>query len=165
MLFRFWQHRVVRFLTVGVFNTLLDLCILNSLVFFVKLYPIVANLFSASISISVSFFLNHRIVFRSNQPITYSRFIYFFAVTGIGILVVQSLVILFMVHLLGSRNIGIRHILGDFIHPVPTIRFVNLNVAKLTAVLVAMIWNFCFYKFVIFKEDGAEEIASATSIV
>jgi putative flippase GtrA len=162
---KLWDHRVARFLTVGISNTLLDLCILNGLVFFVKLYPVVANLFSASISICVSFFLNHHFVFRSKRPVSLRRFVYFFLVTGVGILVVQSAVILLMTHLLGERNIGLSHPLARLIHPAPTTRFINLNLSKLAAVLVAMCWNFCLYRFVIFKEEGAEEITSATSIV
>lgn len=165
MALKFWNSRIARFLLVGVFNTTLDLIILNSLVFYIKLPALVANLFSATTSISVSFFLNHYFVFKTNKAPTYSRFFYFFAVTGIGILVVQSLVILLITHLLGSRDTGLSSALSKLTHHSTSTKFINLNIAKLCAVLVAMCWNFCLYRLVIFKETDADEIMSTTSLV
>ena len=156
MLKRLWAVKLTRFLSVGIFNTLFDLSILNVLVFFVHLPALVANLISASTSMSVSYFLNHHIVFRHTESHSFKKFAHFFAVTGIGILGIQTLVIYLVTHFVGPhdtslthtlRHLGFRHITG---------RVVDLNVAKLLAVLTAMTWNFMIYHFVIFKKADGE---------
>lgn len=152
MLKKLWGVKVARFATVGVFNTLLDLTILNTLVFVGHIPYVAANLVSASVSMTFSYFLNHRIVFRHPEKHSFKKFAHFFTVTGIGILGIQSLVIFLVTHSLTPheaslthtlRGLGFRHITG---------RVVILNLAKLLAVLLAMIWNFVIYHFVIFKE-------------
>jgi len=148
---KIWGHKIVRFIAVGGFNTLLDLTILNILVLIVGLPTVIGNLISASICISLSYFLYHRLVFRSKEPHTIKLFLHFFLVTGVGILVIQSLVITLMTHILGHKNIGINHVLQlVHVHPLE-VSFINLNIAKLCAVAFGMVWNYCLYHFVIFK--------------
>jgi len=156
MLKKIWEVKLTRFLTVGVFNTAFDLSLLNAFVFLLHIPLLAANLISASISISTSYFLNHHIVFRSPEQHELKRFLHFFAVTGIGILGIQTLVIYTVSHLLSPhdaaltrvfREIGFRHITG---------RLVDLNIAKLCAVAAAMAWNFSIYHFVVFKNPETD---------
>jgi putative flippase GtrA len=164
MLQKIWRAKLTRFVMVGIFNTCFDLSIFNSLVFFLKLPPLVANLISASIGISVSYFLNHYFVFRHKHPPSYARFFYFLTITGIGIVAVQSLSIILVTHLLGEKDNFIVSAV-QHLNPSMTAKYVNLNFAKLCAVLIAMWWNFCLYHFIVFKKKDGDEITSITSIV
>lgn len=148
---KIWGHKIVRFIVVGGVNTLLDLTILNILVLIVGLPTLIGNLISASICISLSYFLYHRLVFRSPQSYSVKLFVHFFLVTGVGILVFQTLIIALVTHLLGNKDIGVNHLVSlAGVKPLKE-SFINLNIAKLCAVVVGLIWNFSLYHFVIFK--------------
>ena len=153
MLKKLWSIKVTRFATVGVFNTLFDLSILNTLVFLFHAPVLAANLVSASISMTVSYFLNHHIVFRHPEKHSFQRFTHFFAVTGIGILGIQTLVIFAVTHLVGPHESGLTHLMRHIGFRHITGRVVDVNTAKLLAVLIAMLWNFGIYHFVIFKKS------------
>jgi putative flippase GtrA len=155
MLKKIWALKITRFLCVGVFNTVFDLSILNTLVFIGHLPTLIANLISASTSMSVSYFLNHHIVFRSKERHSVTRFVHFFAVTGLGILAIQSLVIYLMTHLLDHERSGVASLIRQ-LHIALSVKAFDVNVAKLLAVLVAMIWNFVIYQFVIFSKDSKQ---------
>jgi ABC-type sugar transport system permease subunit len=91
------------------------------------------------------------LVFKSKEPHTFKLFARFFLVTGLGILVIQTLVIALITHILVHRDIGVNNLLHMVhVHPLK-IAFVNLNIAKLCAVSVGMVWNLSLYHFVIFK--------------
>jgi putative flippase GtrA len=154
---KIWERKLTRFIAVGGFNTLLDLIILNVLVLEVGLPTVIGNAISASICISISYFLYHRLVFRSKEPHTFKLFVHFFLVTGLGILVLQTLVIALVSYVLGHRDVGVNHMLSLIgASPLKT-TFINLNIAKLCAVAIGMIWNFCLYHFVIFKTHSEVE--------
>lgn len=153
MLRRIWGVKLTRFAAVGLFNTLFDLAILNSLVFLFHVPYVAANLVSASTSMTVSYFLNHRIVFRNKEKHSFKKFAHFFAVTGIGILGIQSLVIYAVTHLLTPHSAAISNLINNLhIFSHLGVKGFILNVAKICAVLTAMVWNFLIYHFVIFKE-------------
>lgn len=156
MLKKLWGVKVTRFAAVGVFNTLFDISILNTLVFLGQVPPLAANLVSASISMSGSYFLNHHIVFKSKESHSFIRFAHFFAVTGIGILGLQTLVIFLVTHFLGPHDASITHLLRSLGFKHITGRAVDLNIAKLLAVAIGMVWNFLIYHFVIFKKQNEE---------
>lgn len=146
-----WEQRPARFICVGIINTLVDLAILNTLVSVFKLQPLIANLISASVSITLSYFLNHRIVFRQKQSHSLSKFAKFFAVTGLSILAIQSLVISIVTHILGTSQTVAYHLLVNMdINDLST-KIVNLNTAKLAAVILGMGWNYIFYHKIVFK--------------
>jgi len=149
-----WLHKIVRFACVGAINTTIDLTILNTLVFVFGLKLLVANLISATISIIISYFLNHSIVFLGRHQISLKLFAKFFLVTGLSILAVQSLIIYGFEHVF-TINI-IRNALGKGSSPhLP--RAIQVNGAKLTAVLGGMVWNFVLYHLVVFKEANIIE--------
>jgi putative flippase GtrA len=144
---KLWQHKVVRFGCVGVVNTLTDLTLLNIFVFGFGLKVLVGNLFSASISIVMSYFLNHAIVFRREHNMSLRLFLKFITVTGLSILVVQSVVIYSFEHVFTLSLI--RSLVGSGLSDHA--RFLQVNGAKVTAVLFGMIWNFALYHFVVFR--------------
>jgi putative flippase GtrA len=159
MLKKLWEIKLARFLCVGVFNTLLDLSILNTLVFLGHIPYLAANLVSASISMSISYFLNHRFVFRSKEEHNFKRFIHFFAVTGIGILGIQSLVIYSVTHLLDHHKSTVVSLIHTLHLGSLSARAFELNLGKMLAVLTAMVWNFIIYQLVIFRNptEGLDE--------
>lgn len=152
MVKRLWNVKLVRFLCVGSFNTILDLIILNILVFLFYMPAVVANLFSATIGTTISYFLNHHLVFRSGEKHTVARFQQFFVITGLSILVVQTLVISGVLYVL--HNDG--HLVDSLLSVVGLkgfgVGFINLNVAKVLAVLAGMVWNFFLYQKVVFRQ-------------
>ncbi len=146
-----WSRKIFRFACIGVINTLFDITILNTLVFLFGLVPLLANLISASISITMSYFLNHHIVFREKHPHSIDKFIKFFLITGISILALQSLTISLVTHILGAnKTIIYRTVVGLGLTNL-SVKFVNLNTAKIIAVIIGMSWNYLFYKKIVFK--------------
>jgi putative flippase GtrA len=145
-----WDIKVFRFACVGIINTVTDLTILNTLVFVFHAPAIPANLVSASISITLSYFLNHHIVFRSPEKRSLKRFAHFFAITGFGILAIQSLVIYIVIHILDHHQSGVTHLVAH-LHLHLSNKAFDLNFGKILAIVITMIWNFLAYHFFIFK--------------
>lgn len=157
---KLWESKVTRFATVGVFNTLFDLSMLNFLAFVVHLPYLVANLISASISMTVSYFLNHHIVFRHKEEHSLKKFVYFFAITGTGILAIQSIVIYVVMQILTPHYNTVNQLIHDTHLEQFSVHAFDLNIAKIIAVLVTMTWNFLLYRFLVFKhsEEPADSL-------
>jgi len=145
-----WQYKLFRFACIGTINTLLDLSILNFLVFIVHINPLISNLISASTAITISYFLNHRLVFRDPRPLNHKQFIHFFLVTGLSILVVQDTIIALFTHLIGIRDNFLVSVIKET-GVIISLRAINLNIAKLIAVIAGMVWNFLWYHKVVFR--------------
>ena len=152
-----WEYKIFRFGCIGAINTLVDLTILNFLVFVLHFNPIVANLISATISISISYFLNHKFVFKDPKPRSVKQFAHFFLVTGISILAIQSIIIALFTHLVGLKSTFVVTIVRDIGITSISDRAINLNTAKLIAVLISMVWNFAWYHKAVFKEHKADD--------
>jgi putative flippase GtrA len=149
----------VRFLIAGCINTGIDFLILNVMTLALGLPVLVANTVSVSFGICISYALQHFFVFRYPYRIRLKKFLEFFLVTGFSSLVIQS-VIIFLFELLFNTRFGNsllflptaegRHVLG-------------LNVAKLTAVLLGLIWNYTMYRLVVFRRPKTEEAPEPTA--
>ena len=143
MLHRLFENKKIRFLCVGTFNTLLDLSILNFLVFVVHLPVWLSNI----ISVSISYFLNHMFVFRHHKSPNIKLFLKFFAITASGIIVIQTLVIYL------TRPIYFKVLNNVFsTFTLSLDNRLSLNMAKLTAVLIGMSWNYILYSKLVFKK-------------
>lgn len=154
-----WDAKSVRFLGVGVINTTLDLLILNSLVIILGLPVLGANTISVTIGITISYFLNRKIVFRVNSskdPVSVVQFLKFFLVTGLSVLVIQNTVLFFAGQLIGNRDLGILKLVGVVSDINITTEFVNLNLEKVAAVLLGMVWNYTLYNFIVFNKGEIE---------
>jgi putative flippase GtrA len=135
-----------------VFNTIFDLTLLNILVLGFGMPIVFANLISATLSMSLSYFLNHHLVFRSSEKHSIKKFINFLLVTGVGILGIQTLIILLVTHFLYHFTTQIESFLASLHIELSTQAFI-LNLAKIVAVFASMIWNFTIYYYFIFKSD------------
>lgn len=147
---RLWEKRVIRFACVGVINTLTDITILNTLVFAFGLKVLVANTISATISIVISYFWNYAIVFRREHKLSLKMFAKFVIVTGLSIVVVQSVIIYAVEHVLTINSI---QAVVNLSHAQA--KFIQVNSAKALAVLMGMVWNFALYQLVVFKKAPA----------
>jgi putative flippase GtrA len=146
MLKKLWNYKKVRFLCVGCFNTLVDLTTLNTLVFAVHLPIWLSNTISVSFGITLSYFLNHIVVFRHHRGPNFKIFAKFFLATGASVVVLQT-VIIYLTKPLYTKLIQHSHTVG-LLHLESKL---SLNAAKLTAVLIGMVWNYVLYSRVVFK--------------
>jgi len=152
---KFFGHEKIRFVIAGGLNTGLDFILLNTFVFLFGAIPLIANVLSVCIGICISYILNHYFVFRLRDKLNFKKFIMFFVVTGFSSLIIQSLIIASFETFFNtdfSRSLFI-------VRDIAQNDFLELNVAKVVAVLIGMVWNFMMYKHVIFKvkSRGAEK--------
>lgn len=140
----------MRFICVGLFNTMLDFLMFNFLAFMVHLPVLVANTISVCVGVVVSYFLNHSFVFKYHKSPSLKSFLKFFVVTGMSVLIVQTIVIAVMTPLYSS----IVSMLLPKISSNPMAinqQQIAVNLAKISAVCVGMFWNFFFYSKTIFN--------------
>lgn len=129
-----------RYLIVGLFNTGLDLLLFSLLAVVVGFEPVLANVVSTVVVMTISFFLNRAWVFRADDAGLRS-YVAFVAVTLFSGLVVQSLVIL---GVLAVADAVLPDLSRDVVAPA----------AKVIAMGVGMVSNFLGYRWVF---SGAKE--------
>lgn len=158
MIQKLWGSKLTRFLCIGVCNTVLDFVLLNTFVFIFHVPALIANTISVCVGVTISFFLNHYIVFQKTSRPQLKSFGWFFLVTATSIVVVQTAVIA----ALSSTYTHLFHSLAATFHERSLVKFedeITLNLAKATAVLVGMIWNYVLYsKFIFVKKVELEEV-------
>ena len=152
MIQKLWhKHSSIRFVAVGIFNTLLDFSILNFLVFAFGTNKIVANSISVSVAMLISFFLNKQIVFRDSGQSYVKKMILFIVITALGLYVIQNIVIAIMIHYLTWPA----SVCSDLLHSIGfkqlSDTFITLNFAKVIATGFSLVWNFFMYKKYIFS--------------
>ena len=130
-----WQ--IAKFILIGGFNTLIDLGVLNILIFATGITSGLGfSLFKGTsflVAVSNSYFWNKRWTFRSKKDV----FFQFFTVSAVGFVL----------------NVGT----ASFVVNVITPQFelseqLWANIGAITGTLVVMTWNFLGYKFVVFKK-------------
>jgi putative flippase GtrA len=135
-------YQLAKFLLIGAFFALVDLLVLNSLIvyFGIKKEEIVKYIIFVSISFTLAtifkYFANKYWAFEKLEKEKMEReFAIFFIVTAIS----------------GFIQIGVASILFKFL-----VIFIQPllagNIGKIIGIAVASMWNFIFYKFVVFKK-------------
>ena len=156
---KLWERRVVRFACIGVINTLTDAAILNVLVFVFGVKLLIANVISASVSIIISYFWNHYIVFQKEHQLSLRMFLKFVIVTGLSIVAIQSAVIYIAQHIFTLSEISkLTGLHGTHVE------FIQVDGAKIAAVLIGMVWNFLLYKYVVFRHHDASDAADLITV-
>lgn len=142
-----WEYKKFRFLCVGTFNTLLDFTILDLLVFGVGLPKWAANIISVSVAASMSYFLNHHLVFRHTQRPDLKGYLKFFIITVIGVAAIQTVIIYATqpIYIDLAKHVSAINKLGHR-------NQITLNLAKLTAIPFGMVWNYAMYSMFVFKK-------------
>lgn len=132
--------QIVKFLEVGVLNTLLDIGILNLLVWIfgvtagIRLIPF--NMVAFLTAGTNSYCWNKFWTFQKDNKINPKEFLQFLIVSAIGLGINTSIVVLgtnYLTPLAGLSSGG------------------WLNIMKILATFVSMVWNFLGYKFFVFK--------------
>ena len=129
-------RQIIKFVLVGGFNTLVDLAVLNALIFLTGVASGTPFIFFKAISFLVavtnSYFWNRRWTFRSDKHV----FIQFLLISTIGLLL----------------NVGTASFLVNILGPQFGLsEKIWANVGAVGGTLVVMTWNFLGYKFVVFK--------------
>jgi len=131
-----------KFAVIGVINTGIDFLILNALVYVTQIKEgtglIPLNLISFTAAVVNSYYLNKRWAFQDNSSNEGGKkFSLFLAVSVIGALI----------------NTGVVHAVSTYIDPMFGLdQTLWLNVGKLAATAIGLIWNFLGYKLLVFKK-------------
>ncbi|HZM63600.1 MAG TPA: GtrA family protein [Candidatus Saccharimonadales bacterium] len=145
---RLSQNTKVRFAAVGVFNTLFDFGIFNFLLLVFSVAAVPANIVSATSAMIVSYMLNKKVVFRHEGAHTAQRIVLFFAVTIVGIWVIQNLIM-----------VGALGILKEMFDPAPDsfLLWFLQNFAKGVGVIGSLAWNYFGYSRLVFRSPNPKE--------
>lgn len=141
------RGEALRYLLVGGTNTLLDFVLFALFANVLQLYPPLANVCSTAIVVVISFFLNHRFVFRSEHS-RWRTAIQFVAITLFNGWVVQAGIIALIVHFITPESTG---------WPV---WLINLG-AKVVGTAFSMVLNFVGYRFIFTRRRGAAAAVAA----
>ncbi|MDQ5982439.1 MAG: hypothetical protein QG549_436 [Patescibacteria group bacterium] len=136
-----FRYEKVRFITVGVINTLVDFSILLSLSLLLNFPVFIANVLSTSCALAVSYLLNKKAVFDTDEKHTARQIILFVVVTLTGLWVLQTLIILGVSTLIKSYASGIDTALA-------------VVIGKVIATVVSLTWNYIWYSRVVFKKEA-----------
>lgn len=138
------RQRLLTFGVIGIINTAVDVSLFLTLRH-AGLSIILANIISTSVAVVISYFLNKRFTFRATTA-TRRSLPLFIAVSISGTWVLQPIVIKLVLYILGTHGLSLA-LSAIVARPQ---RFYEL-VAKLAATPATLIWNYVFYKHVVFK--------------
>lgn len=131
----------LRFGLVGIGNTLVDL--VGYTVLFALGTPLaIANLVSTTMGMALSFTLNRSFTFRASGGGAARQIVLFVLVTGVGLWVIQPLVIL---------------LTRDWFAGLP--QALAIAAPKFAGICVALVWNYVLYSKLVFRpvEEPAKE--------
>jgi putative flippase GtrA len=155
------SRRVVRFIIVGVGNTLLNFVVLNIAFYALRQPKLIASLIATFFAVIVSFTLNRNFVF-SDKSRPLRQLVLFVIVTLSGVLIVQNGIFYVGITLLRGHESAIVALVKRVTGIALATSFVNVNVSNAVAALFVMVWNYNGYRFFVFKEasppDGVTEI-------
>lgn len=140
-----------RFVIVGFVNTGFDFLLLNIFVAFAGLPLYGANLISAFAAMCLSFVLNKTFVFHEKGRADVREFFTFIGVTLLSIWGVQTIVIFLITQQFPLPLFTI----ADAVHDTGvagsfSLDFIRNNLAKIVATVASLVWNYVFYKYVVF---------------
>jgi putative flippase GtrA len=134
--------QALRFVAVGVFNTLLDIGLFVVLVA-AHMGPFFANLVATSVALGISLVLHSHITFQGTQ-ITKARIRSFVIITLIGLWIVQPIVIQLVGYTLTSATTEAVY---------SPLWIINTALPKATAILASLCWNYLWYSRMVFRDD------------
>ena len=139
-------RQAIKFVLVGILNTLVDLAVLNMLIFVSGIsagfgYSAFKGI-SFTVAVINSYFLNKFWTFKvQKMEGAKKEFAQFFTVSLIGF----------------GINVGVASLVVNAIGPQLGIApKIWANIGAICATLVGMTWNFLGYKFIVFKDKYAE---------
>ncbi|MBI4653192.1 GtrA family protein [Candidatus Kuenenbacteria bacterium] len=132
------KKQFIKFAIVGIINTGLDFIFFNFLILMTGIYKGgwlgLLNFISFSLATTNSYFLNKFWTFKKKET---SSFLIFFLISLAGCII----------------NTSIVYSITTFIPPFFDIsQLLWVNIAKLLAISISMVWNFIGYKFWVFRK-------------
>jgi putative flippase GtrA len=146
-----------KFALVGALNTALDFIILNLAVYILNpsagssIIKII-NLVSTLVVMSISFYLNQRFVFAHKNKTKRIRQIHRFAIVNFGSILLFQVVLFSILNNLAWPANLIKDVLSGLKIDFFTLRFYQLNFAKVISTIAVMAWNFMLYNNYVFEE-------------
>ncbi len=150
-------YRKVRFVIVGIGNTVFNFAVLNFCFYVLGQGKIVSSIIATICAVILSFFFNRNFVFKHTGR-SWRQPILFAAVTLSGVLLLQNSVYALLVFLLRDYMGGI----SNAIHSLTRIRlgndFLLINLSNAAASLCTMLWNYNGYRLLVFKDNLRHEV-------
>jgi putative flippase GtrA len=142
--------QAARFGLVGVVNTAIDFGLFSALRL-LDVPVVLANIASTSGGMLFSFVANRRFVFSAARTSWKRQAVLFFLGTAISMYVLQNLVIVELLRVLPAPTAAAAT-LGRWLGIRPTLAatLIRSNAAKLGATVVSLVWNFSFYRWIVF---------------
>lgn len=143
------DKKPIRFVLVGISNTVLDFLVLNILLF-CKVNILFANTISTGIAMLYSFFMNKKWTFRNSGDNYVREVILFFIFTAIGIWIIQN---------------GCIYLLNLIVPDFGLPEIIYNNAIKLAASIPSLTWNYLTYNRFVFtnnKKESATDDKEAT---
>lgn len=134
------DKKPIRFVLVGISNTVLDFLVLNILLF-CKVNILFANTISTGIAMLYSFFMNKKWTFRNSGDNYVREVILFFIFTAIGIWVIQN---------------GCIYLLNLIVPDFGLPEIIYNNAIKLAASIPSLTWNYLTYNRFVFTNNKKE---------
>lgn len=134
------DKKPIRFVLVGISNTVLDFLVLNILLF-CKVNILFANTISTGIAMLYSFFMNKKWTFRNSGDNYVREVILFFIFTAIGIWVIQN---------------GCIYLLNLIVPDFGLPEIIYNNAIKLAASIPSLTWNYLTYNRFVFTNSKKE---------
>ncbi|MBI2797778.1 GtrA family protein [Candidatus Saccharibacteria bacterium] len=161
--------QLIRFVAVGVVNTLVDFVVLNVLV--VTLLPktasfgnlvvsgqmislngvVVAGVISGTVAMIVSFLLNSRFTFRIRH-VARKRIVYFFTITAFGLYIIRPAILKIMTGAWVWPSTVVYKI-TSFLRLPFSQSFDERNTALAAAILIVLSYNYLMYKYFVFVDE------------
>ena len=140
-----------KFGLVGLSSTIIDFALLNVGHTVLGLSLIEANLISTTVAMIFSFSLNRKYVFGAHDGDVWRQGVMFVLVTAFGLYIIQNLII----HALSVTWLGPVHLAIGVVGFIGLGRILSNNViitnsTKLVATAFSLVWNYIFYKKVVF---------------
>ncbi|MBU1083092.1 GtrA family protein [Patescibacteria group bacterium] len=132
------MKKILKFLTVGATNTLIDFAILNLLIQLTPLSLLWSNSISFSVAVINSYLLNKYWTFQDRKPIYLTQFSLFFVISLVG---------------LGLSNLILHFGTKAIIFLWPDLTFTwQYNLAKMASAVIVLVWNFAAYQYWVFYD-------------
>jgi putative flippase GtrA len=146
------QSTKVRFVLVGISNTLIDVVCFNILMSLFGAGMILASIISTTVAMVASYLLNKQAVFRNRTPHSLGQITLFLIVTLTGIWLIQTLIMVQVFHFL-------EHSLSATGHPL-LVWFLQ-NAAKGVGIVAGALWNYFGYSRLVFRESTNKKLRQA----
>ena len=143
--------QVGRFGIIGVLNTVIDFGFFNLLIKFANFSPIPANIVSTTIALTFSFIANKSYVFRVKGRSNLKQAAIFLAVTAFSIYAIQNGILYLFTEIWPYSFEFWYKLLEPLVGKIMSLEFAINNGAKAIAVGVGMVWNYLWYKKIVFR--------------